>query len=70
MWFTSLAVGLAWKASYVARVAPDGSVREYLLPIDTDGLGLIAAGPGGTLWYTEKLSDTIGRITPFGTTDE
>jgi len=30
----------------------------------------IAAGPDGNLWFTERLGNRIGRITPEGTITE
>ncbi len=70
LWFTEPLGGS------IARMTPDGTVREFALPggdtlnpnVARDPID-ITAGPDGTLWFTEGLGQ-IGRITPDGTVRE
>jgi hypothetical protein len=53
-----------------ARPAVIGSLRQFRLPTPGAGPFDIAAGPGGTLWFTEFDADQIGRISPAGVMSE
>src|SRR6266567_1253395 len=44
---------------------PKGSFAEFSLPIN-GAPEAITAGPDGNLWFTEKIGNQIGRITPAG----
>jgi streptogramin lyase len=61
IWFTQNA------ASNVGRIAPDGSITYFSLPIGGIHSAIIS-GPDGNLWYTRSAdtSSLIGRITPAG----
>jgi len=59
VWFTES------DASRIGRIAPGGSVSEYVLPVDATPTG-IAAGPDGNLWFTEQGRNKVGSITPTG----
>lgn len=53
-----------------ARPAVIGSLRQFRLPTPGAGPFDIAAGPGGTVWFTEFDADQIGRISPAGVVSE
>ncbi|MFL5833005.1 MAG: hypothetical protein ACJ76B_03370 [Solirubrobacterales bacterium] len=53
----------------IGRVEPTGEVIRFSLPEREQrfqGIGGIAASPGGSLWFTEPNFSRIGRITPAG----
>jgi len=55
----------------VARMTTAGNVTMYFLADRAlNNIQEIASGPDGNLWFTEKASDIIGRITPDGTITE
>ena len=60
-WLPVLFLGLAVSAPLAAQ-----NLAEYLLPFNSGPIG-IAAGPDGNVWFTNFISDEIGRITPSGT---
>ena len=54
-----------------AAATPAGSVTEFSAGIGAAaGLGTVAAGPDGNLWFTESSQNRIGRITPSGVVTE
>ena len=55
----SFGVGDAFAASI-------GQVTEFSIPTAHSGPDEIAAGPDGSLWFTESGGSQIGRITPTG----
>ena len=52
------------------HAAPALSITEFPLPTASSYPTDIAAGPGGTLWFTEFSGNKIGRISPSGTITE
>ena len=58
----------------IGRISPTGAVTEYPLPDSYQEPRGIAAGPSGTVWFTQTGSHTgsegIGRITASGTITE
>src|SRR5712692_6892750 len=48
---------------------PAVTITEFRLPTNGAPEG-ITAGPDGNLWFTEKVSSQIGRITPQGKISE
>ena len=46
---------------------PRGTITEFPLPTPRSVPRWITAGPDGNLWFTEYAGNTIGRITPRGT---
>jgi streptogramin lyase len=70
--------GFVWFAEpnddTIGRISPTGAVAEYPLPDSYQEPRGIAAGPNGTVWFTETGSHTgsegIGRITASGTITE
>src|SRR5439155_22666390 len=47
-----------------------GTITEFTVHTPGSDLSEIAAGPDGSLWFTEFLGDKIGPITPNGTVTE
>ncbi|MFD3589392.1 hypothetical protein [Streptomyces sp. NPDC058683] len=48
-----------------ARAGGGGDVTEFPITTTADSLPAgIAAGPDGTVWFTELLGNAIGRIAP------
>lgn len=43
-----------------------GDVRLFALPSSNSYPESVAVGPGGTIWFTEKLGNRIGRLAPDG----
>jgi streptogramin lyase len=60
------AVAMTVAAAGLAPAAPPGTVTEFALTSGYDPYG-IATGPDGNLWFTERTSGQVGRITPTGT---
>jgi streptogramin lyase len=58
----------------IARVAPDGTITEFMLPRDGADPNRIVAGSDGNLWFTEapdfSIAPMVGRITPGGDVTE
>jgi streptogramin lyase len=52
-------------APALASAAPPGTVTELALTPGYDPYG-IAKGPDGNLWFTERSSGQVGRVTPSG----
>src|SRR5579864_2213072 len=55
-------------ASAISSAQP--TFTEYPVPTTGSGVLGIAAGPEGALWFTEAVSNKIGRITIAGATTE
>src|SRR4051812_14010844 len=49
---------------------PSGVVTEFPVVTAAAGLGAVAAGPDGNLWFTETSANRIGRVTPAGVVTE
>lgn len=43
-----------------------GTIQEFPVPTSTAGIGSIAVGPDGALWFTEVQANKIGTITTAG----
>ena len=66
----ALLLGLACNAGAASVRAPRASVAEFKLPDQAQPSGEFAAGPGGSLWFTEGNStngEIVGEITSQGT---
>jgi streptogramin lyase len=68
VWFTSTNTS----APAIGRVTPAGTVTEFSSGLDSGARAeTLAAGPGGTLWFTDQGSTpAIGRITTAGAITE
>ena len=64
VWFTET-VG-----NNVARLACDGSIKEYPVPTTGSGPLGLTVGPDGALWFIERLAGKVGRMTLDGTMTE
>ena len=47
-----------------------GAVTEFPVPTANSGPAEIITGPDGNLWFTERNTTNIGRITPAGVITE
>src|SRR5437660_12256405 len=47
-----------------------GTITEFRLPTNASSPDGIVAGPDGNVWFTEKIGNKIGRVTPQGTITE
>jgi virginiamycin B lyase len=56
MWFTEL------RYDRIDRVTLSGRITRYKIPTGGAGAYGIAAGPDGTMWFTERGANKIGRI--------
>lgn len=58
----------------LGSMSPNGQVTEYPVPMQSLGIGLIAAGADGSAWFTQlgqtSVSNKIGRRTPQGSFQE
>jgi virginiamycin B lyase len=54
----------------IARLSPDGSSTEFVLPTPLSLPLSITAGPDGNLWFSEPDNGVVGRITPQGSVRE
>src|SRR6266508_1669125 len=54
----------------IGRITPSGVITEFPLPTAGGGMVAIAAGPDGSLWFTEYDAQQIGRITTGGVITE
>src|SRR5688500_218892 len=54
---------LVWLA-IAAPAAAAPTVTEFPIPTANTGPGDIVLGPDGKLWFTEKTTNKIGRVTP------
>jgi len=51
----------------IVRLNPDGDFTYFPVPgWDGDGVGALAPGPRGSMWFTTEEQGTIGSITPAG----
>jgi virginiamycin B lyase len=73
VWYTaSPNVGLGVVPNTIGKIAPDGTVTEFPLPVDPLMVTLlgptgIVVGPDGDIWVADQGSNTIDRVTPDGT---
>ncbi|MBM0123810.1 Vgb family protein [Pimelobacter simplex] len=49
-----------------ARPAKAGSFQVFPVPTPAAGLGRIVTAPNGDMWFVEKQTNKLGRITPAG----
>ena len=47
-------------------ITPQGSISEFPVPTSQSQPSGIVSGPDGNLWFTEYLTNKVGRITPSG----
>jgi streptogramin lyase len=64
--------GAAVTATFTVAYSGDicGVVDEFALPASLSEPLQIAAGPDGAVWFTEVVTNKIGRITPYGSISE
>jgi virginiamycin B lyase len=66
LWFTECTVDSGERQcinSGIGRITPGGQIAEFPLPMPSNQLGEIIAGPDGNLWFTENdHTDGIGLI--------
>jgi len=67
LWFTDSVIG---SPSSIGRITPDGTITEFSISDDSNGLEGITKGPDNNIWFTEPGADRIGRITPAGSITE
>jgi len=46
----------------IGRITPSGAISEFEIPPPEARPNGIVAGPGGTIWFTDELSNSIGRV--------
>lgn len=51
-----------WGARKLARIAPDGSLREYPMPPEEDAPLALAFGPDGVVWFSTLLNYDLFRL--------
>ena len=56
-------------AGQIGKITPGGTVTEYPLNPQIQGLDGITAGPDGNLWFTCQINCSLGSITPAGDVD-
>lgn len=61
-------VRVAEASSKIAQITSTGAVSEYLLPSGSDPVDIATASDDNHLWFTDRQSDAIGRITTSGET--
>src|SRR5581483_5817378 len=62
LWVTQTVVGSRF-SNQVIRVTPTGKHKAFTVG---NGPSWICVGPDGALWFTERASNAIGRITTSG----
>lgn len=67
LWFAGINVGET-PSNVVGRISPAGAVDEYTVPgtAATLGIGGLARGPEGDMWFTEPAADRVERVAPTG----
>src|SRR5262245_6881966 len=76
--FSSMArIKSAWQATFHPRIELledrcllSGGTTEFDLHPNSFILNSLAAGPDGSIWFTDSLGGSIGRITPDGRVTE
>ncbi len=63
--FWIAAIGTLATQNRIVRVTPSGQQTSFVLPPER-GPNDITVGPDGALWFTELLSNSIGRLTTGG----
>ncbi|MDQ6766965.1 MAG: hypothetical protein M3Z41_04065, partial [Candidatus Eremiobacteraeota bacterium] len=71
MWFAE-ATG---PTNFIAKSTMSGTITEFAVPTQSSNgtggtIGGIAWGQDGNIWFTEKVVDKIGRVTPSGVMTE
>lgn len=61
---------VCWASSPIRGQAPTVSITEFAVPTAYCNPSEITAGPDGALWFTEYISNKIGRITTAGAVTE
>ncbi len=59
--------------AYIARITPNGAITKFGLPGRSRRRGpptAIAAGPDGSVWFTDPAARRVGRVSPTGTIRE
>jgi streptogramin lyase len=56
-------------AAAIGRVAPDGTITDFPIPLESLAFS-VSAGPDGNLWITETNANRIGRLSTTGTLTE
>jgi virginiamycin B lyase len=76
LWFTEVGTSVPGSAN-IGRITTAGVISYFPVPmmttatsISTPGPSGITAGPDGALWFTERYSNKIGRITTAGALTE
>jgi virginiamycin B lyase len=67
LWFAGSNHG-ATPSNVVGRISPGGAVSEYTVPRTGSvlGVGGLARGPEGNMWFTEPVANRIERVSPTG----
>lgn len=65
---TSLALAVGSLALVSTATAPPAAAGTRVFPVPTSeaGLGRIVTAPDGSMWFTERDANKVGRITPTG----
>jgi streptogramin lyase len=58
LWFTSNTIGV----DYIGTITPQGSIIEYATPTLNSGVGTIALGRDGNIWFNEYNAGKIGEV--------
>lgn len=69
---SSLSVALGTLALVGVAGAPSASAATQIIPVPTSaaGLGRIVASPDGSVWFTERDANKVGKISPNGQVTE
>jgi sugar lactone lactonase YvrE len=70
VWFSSPHGSATTTGGFYAAPATAGSVTEYSIPTASSHPNSIVTGRDGNLWFTESVSNKIGRISPAGIISE
>ena len=65
----NILAGLAF-ALVVGMPATAVTINHFVLPDPNPGMGAVAGGPDGNVWFTEPNANRIGRVTPAGVVSE
>lgn len=68
VWFTAGGGGYAGldvpPSNKVGKLAPDGRITEYETPTAGSAPTSLKVGTDGTIWFTERLGNRLGRLEP------
>jgi streptogramin lyase len=71
LWFTEHFApmnGSVRTATVIDEMAVNGKiVKQYNVPTFAGLISGLAAGPDGTIWYTDPIGNSVGKLTPAGT---